>query len=318
MHDITIAGRHISDDSPAFVVAEIGNTHNGNVPLACELIKAIGAAGAHAVKLQKKTIDQLYSEALLAKPYDHYHSYGQTYGEHKRALEFDRWSFQKVMACAAEENLCCFSTAFDEPSVDFLLNLGMPAIKLPSGALTDTALQIYAAKSQIPIILSTGGGTIADVDRAVERMTAINPKLVLLQCTATYPCDFPELNLRCIVTMRDRYPDLVIGYSGHDQGIAMSLIAYTLGARVIEKHVTLDRGDKGGDHACALEPHGLSQLCRNLARTRDAMGDGVKVWYESERGPLSKMRRIPTAHGWQVTGELPPLSVPERITQETR
>ncbi len=196
-----------------------------------------------------------------------------------------------------------FATAFDEASADFLMRLDVPAIKVASGSVTDGPLLRHVATLGVPLIVSTGGSTWADVDAAVNILHNGRSSLALLHCTAAYPVhDFHELNLRAIIEMRARYPEIVIGWSGHDSGIAMSLVAYTLGARIIEKHFTLNRALKGTDQAFSLEPVGLTKLCRDLARAHAALGDGVKRLYESEHAPLAKMRRQITRAGWQITG----------------
>jgi sialic acid synthase len=137
----------------------------------------------------------------------------------------------------------------------------------------------------------------------VDLMANYTSQIAILHCTAAYPVrDFGELNLRCIATFRERYPEFVIGWSGHDSGIAMSVAAYTLGARIIEKHFTLNRANKGTDNAFSLEPSGLSKLVRDLQRAHGAMGDGVKKYLQSEVGPISKMRRRETPDGLRITG----------------
>jgi N-acetylneuraminate synthase/sialic acid synthase len=200
--------------------------------------------------------------------------------------------------------VACFSTAFDEPSVDKIVALGMPAIKIASGGLTDRPLLRYAAQAGVPIILSTGGGNYTDIDAAVDVITARHNKLAILHCTASYPVrDYRELNLSCIVALRQMYPTFVIGWSGHDSGIAMSTAAYVLGARIIEKHFTLNRANKGTDHAFSLEPAGLGKLVRDLSRAHAALGDGLKRYLPSEVGPISKMRRREQPDGsFRITG----------------
>jgi N-acetylneuraminate synthase/sialic acid synthase len=154
-----------------------------------------------------------------------------------------------------------------------------------------------------PLIVSTGGAGLDDVQRAYDAIMPINPHLAILQCTAGYPAAFEELDLRVIATFRERFPGAVIGFSSHDNGIAMPVAAYMLGARIVEKHFTLNRTMKGTDHAFSLEPLGLSKMVRDLERTYRAMGDGVKKIYESERAPIIKMgkslvvaRDLPTGH----------------------
>jgi sialic acid synthase len=304
MRTITIADRVISDDSPAYVIAEIGGNHGGCVDTALKMVRVAGACGADAVKFQCRENSTLYSQALLEQPYENENSYGKTYGEHREALEL---STQQLVHCRNEalmSKIECFSTAFDEPSVDKIVGLGMPAIKIASGGLTDQRLLRHAALSGLPIILSTGGGTMREIDIAVQLITCYTNKLAVLHCTAAYPVRcWEEHNLRCIQTLRDAYPELVIGWSGHDSGIALATAAYTMGARIIEKHFTLDRSAKGTDHAFSLEPAGLTKMVRDLKRTHAALGDGVKRYLQSEVSPIAKMRRRETPDGLRITGE---------------
>lgn len=302
--ELIIDGRRIGDDEPCYVIAEIGNNHGGDIRTACDLIDAAADAGAHAVKFQRRQNQTLYSRELLDKPYDNPHSFGPTYGTHREALELPAEAYASLVVRAYKRGVACFATAFDERSADDLeLHMEPPAYKIHSGGLTDTALLRHVACLGKPVILSTGGGSLREIDAAVATLLAHTSRIAVLHCTASYPCDYAELNLRCIQTLRERYPEVVIGWSGHDNGIAMSVAAYTLGARIIEKHFTLNRTMKGTDHAFSLEPAGLKKLCRDLARARVALGDGVKRCYPSEVGPISKMRRVPTAHGLQITGD---------------
>jgi N-acetylneuraminate synthase/sialic acid synthase len=153
------------------------------------------------------------------------------------------------------------------------------------------------------MILSTGGGTLSDVQRAYDTIMPINPQLCILQCTAAYPVEPEEMNLKVITTFRERFPEVVIGLSDHQNGIAMAVVAYALGARVIEKHFTINRAWKGTDHPFSLEPVGLRKLVRDLQRARCALGDGVKRRLPSEEKPLYKMgkklvaaRALPEGH----------------------
>lgn len=308
MRELIIEGRRIADDAPAYVIAEVGHNHGGSVETAKQMIHAAADSGAHAVKFQKRDNASLYSQALLDQPYDNEHSYGPTYGAHREALELTAEDFQQLQGVAGYREVTCFSTAFDEASADMLADLRMPAYKLASGSLTDLDLLTHVARIKKPMIISTGGGTMKDIDRAVNAIVPINPQVALLHCTASYPCAFEELNLRCIPVLRKEYPDLVIGWSGHDNGIAMSIAAYVLGARILERHFTLNRASKGTDHGFSLEPAGLKKLCRDLERARVALGDGVKRYYESERKPIAKMRRRLTDDGLKITGALDVLS----------
>ena len=179
----------------------------------------------------------------------------------------------------------------------------MPAYKIASGDLKSTPLLAHVARCGKPMVISTGGALIEDVQRAYETIMPINPQLAILQCTAGYPAAFEELDLRVIATYRDRFQGAVIGFSSHDNGISMPVAAFMLGARIVEKHFTLNRAMKGTDHAFSLEPVGLRKMVRDLERTHKAMGNGVKKIYESEKAPIIKMgkslvvaRDLPAGH----------------------
>ena len=289
VRELTIDGRRIADDTPCFVIAEIGHNHQGSVEQAKELFRAARDAGVDAVKLQKRDNAHLFTRALYESPYDNENSFGATYGEHREALELDRDAYAELRDLAAELGLVFFATAFDEASADLLAELGLPAYKIASGDLRNTPLLRHVAALGKPMIVSTGGATLEDVDRAMETITPINDQICLLQCTAAYPAAVEELNLAVITTLRERYPDVVVGLSDHQDGIAMATVAYMLGARVIEKHFTLSHAAKGTDHAFSLIPEGMRKLVRDLARVPVAMGDAEKRPLPSEEKPLQKM-----------------------------
>ena len=303
MLELVVDGRVIARDGPAYVIAEIGHNHQGDVEKAKALVRAARECGADAVKLQKRDNAQLYTRALYDAPYDNEHSFGRTYGEHREALELSAAEWLELREFSREEGITLFGTVFDEPSADFLHELDLPAFKIASGDLTNTPLLRHVAGLGRPIFLSTGGGTMDDVERAVDTILPLNAQLCVMQCTASYPCEVEELNLGVVESYRERFPDLVIGLSDHQSGIAMSLVGYMLGARVIEKHFTLNHAWKGSDHAFSLMPEGMRRLVRDLHRVPDAVGDGVKRPLASEARPLEKMgkklvatRDLPVGH----------------------
>jgi N-acetylneuraminate synthase/sialic acid synthase len=297
-------GKHdIGDHTPCYVIAEIGHNHQGSLEKARELFREAKLAGAHAVKLQKRNNRGLYTRAAYDKPYDNENSFGATYGEHREFLEFGLKEYRDLQGYAQELGIDFFATAFDVASADFLGALNVPAFKIASGDVKSIPLLKYVAAFGKPMIISTGGALIDDVQRAYEAIVPINPQLGLLQCTAGYPAAFEELDLRVVQQYRERFPGAVIGYSGHDNGIAMPVAAYVLGARIVEKHFTLNRAMKGTDHAFSLEPVGLRKMVRDLERTHKALGDGVKKIYDSEKAPILKMgkslvvaRNLPAGH----------------------
>jgi len=281
----------ITDDGDCYVIAEIGHNHQGDLEKAKSLFKAAKDCGADAVKLQKRHNKTLYTNAMYEQPYDNENSFGPTYGAHREALEFGKSEYRELKRYAAELGIDFFATAFDFKSVDFCEELDLPAYKIASGDLKNTPLLKRVAQTGKPMFLSTGGGTIDDVRRAYDSIMPISRKLCLLQCTAAYPAPPETLNLRVISTFREVFPDVVVGLSDHENGIAMAVAAYVLGARVIEQHFTLNHTWKGTDHVFSLEPIGMRKLVRDLRRVRVALGDGVKRALPCEEKPLFKMTK---------------------------
>ena len=297
MAKLMIDGVEIHDGTDCYVIAEIGHNHMGSLEVAMEMFRIAKECGADAVKLQKRDNKNLYTREMYDMPYLHRNSYGPTYGLHREALEFGWEEYRELKAYAQEIGITMFATAFDFASADFLAKLEVPAFKVASGDLTNIPLIKHIARFGKPMIVSTGGATMPDVQRAYDAIMSINPQLCLLQCTAAYPAEFAELNLNVIRTYRQRFKDVVVGLSSHDNGIAMAVAAYVLGARVIEKHFTLNHAAKGTDHPFSLEPQGLRKMVRDLRRTRLALGDGIKRIYDSEREPITKMaKKIVAAH----------------------
>jgi N-acetylneuraminate synthase/sialic acid synthase len=289
MRELTIGGKRISDDGGAYVVAEIGHNHQGSVETARDLIRAARDCGVDAVKFQKRENRVLFTRAFYDSPYDNENSFGLTYGAHREALELGREEWGELKRFARELEVAFVAAAFDVPSADFLHELGVDAFKLASGDLLNVPLIRHIAAFGKPILLSTGGGTLEDIGRAVDAVLPLNTQLCVLHCTASYPAEVEDLNLRVITTLRERYPELVIGFSDHHNGIAMSLVAYMLGARVVEKHFTLNHAWKGTDHPLSLMPEGMRKLVRDLRRAPVALGDSVKRPLPSEEPALRKM-----------------------------
>lgn len=296
--ELTIGFTRIYDDGDCYVIAEIGHNHQGSVDKAKELFRAAKECGVNAVKLQKRNNRTVYTKAMYDSPYDNENSFGLTYGAHREALEFGRDEYVELQRYAEEIGVTFFATAFDFESADFLQSLDIPAYKIASGDLTNLPLLTHVARIGKPMIVSTGGGTDADVQRLYDAVMPINSRLCLLQCTASYPTEPSDMNLRVIATFRERYPDVVIGLSDHQNGIAMADVAYILGARVIEKHFTLNRAWKGTDHSYSLEPEGMRKLVRDLRRVRVALGSADKQPLAVEKKPLFKMgKKLVAARG---------------------
>ncbi len=289
---VPIGERLVGYAQPVYVIAEIGINHNGDLDAARRLIDVAADAGADAVKFQKRTPE-------LCTPRDQWEVRRETpwgemsYLEYRHRVEFDRDDYVAIDAHCRTRSIDWFASCWDEPSVDFMEEFSPPAYKIASASVTDLDLIRRAVRTGVPVICSTGMSTLDEIDRAVSEL---NPgAAILTHSTSTYPCPIEELNLHVIGSLRDRYK-LPVGYSGHETGLAPSVAAAVLGACVVERHITLDRTMWGSDQAASLEPHGLQRLVRDIRVVERALGDGVKVVYESEEGPRKKLRRVSSGH----------------------
>lgn len=289
--EIVINKNIISDNGHCYIIAEVGNNHQGDLEKAKEMFMVAKECGVDAVKLQKRDNRSLYTKTLYSKPYENRNSFGSTYGAHREFLEFGKSEYLELMEYAKSLELDLFATAFDFNSADFLEDIGVPAYKVASGDLTSIPLLKHIAEKGKPIILSTGGGTLDDIQRAYDAIMPINTQLCLLQCTAAYPAEPQDLNLNVISKLRELFPEVIVGLSDHENGIAMAVAAYVLGARVVEKHFTLNHTWKGTDHAFSLEPIGMKKLVRDLRRVPLALGTGIKEPVDIEKAPIEKMRK---------------------------
>jgi len=287
VREVRLGDRPVGDGHPAFVLAEIGINHNGDVSNAKKLIDVAVFAGCEAVKFQKRTVDVVYTPEELAKPRES--PFGETNGDLKRGLELGQPEYEEIDAYCRSKGIAWTASCWDEASVDFIDQFDPPFYKIASASLTDDALLRHTRAKGKPIVLSTGMSTVEQVDHAVDVLGKND--LVLLHTCSTYPAQYPELNLRVIATLRERY-DVPIGYSGHETGIASSVAAAVLGACIVERHVTLDRSLWGSDHAASLEPNGIIRVIRDIRLVEQALGDGAKTVLPSEVPIMQKLRRV--------------------------
>jgi N-acetylneuraminate synthase len=287
MATIQIGNRKVGDGESCYIIGEIGINHNGDLEIAKKLIGLAVATGCDAVKFQKRTVDVVYTAEELAKPRES--PFGATNGDLKRHLEFGQEQYAAIAAYCRELKIAWFASCWDEGSVDFIDKFDPPAYKIASASLTDHALLRHHRAKGKPVILSTGMSTIEQVDAAVEALGTKN--LVLMHTCSTYPSQYNELNLRAMLTLRDRY-HVPVGYSGHESGLAPTLGAVAMGACMIERHITLDRAMWGSDQAASLGPSGFTRLVRDIRLLEQSMGDGVKRVVPSEVPIMKKLRRV--------------------------
>jgi N-acetylneuraminate synthase len=285
---IEIGGRRVGDGKPAFVVAEIGINHNGEVAIAKQLVDVAIAAGCDAVKFQKRTPELCVPLEQRDMPRET--PWGViTYLEYRERIEFDADDYADIDAYCTARGIPWFASCWDVPSVDFIERFAPPCYKVASPSLTDTDVRTRVGETGRPVILSTGMSTMEQIRAAVARLPL--DRLVLAHSTSTYPCNPSELNLHMIATLRDAFP-CPIGYSGHEVGLQTTVAAVALGACLVERHVTLDRAMWGSDQAASVEPAGLTRLVRDIRVVEAALGDGVKRVHDSELASQARLRRI--------------------------
>ena len=287
---ITLAGRPIGAGHPCRVVAELGINHNGSVQIAEALIDAAVAAGADAVKLQKRTVEVVYMPEDLARPRES--PFGTTNGDLKRALEFDARQYAEIDAHCRARRIPWFASAWDVESVAFLDAFDVPAHKVASACLTDLALIAAMTKAGKPLILSTGMSTPEEIAAASRSVESSGTSYALLVTTATYPAPIDQLHLRRLATLQAWYPQIPIGYSGHETGLWTTLCAVAMGASIVERHLTLDRSAWGTDHAASLEPHALKKLIEEIRSFERAAGSSEIRRLPGEAAAWEKLRRV--------------------------
>ena len=281
----TIAG----DGHPVYVIAEIGINHNGSLDVAKKLIEGAANAGCNAVKFQKRTPE-------LCVPMDQRNierdtPWGRmTYMDYRYKVEFGFDEYSEIDRFCREKGIAWFASCWDEEAVDFMEQFNPPCYKAASASLTDLTLLKKTKDTGRSLIISTGMSTMEEVDAAVNALGREN--LLIAHTNSTYPCPVEELNLRMITTLKNLYPEVPIGYSGHEVGLATTWAAVALGAVFVERHVTLDRAMWGSDQAASVEISGMSRLVSNIRDIEKALGDGVKRVYDGEAAARKKLRRV--------------------------
>lgn len=287
--EVKVGSRFIGDGHPVFVVGEIGINHNGDVGIAKKIIAGAKHAGCDAVKFQKRTPE-------ICTPKDQWNierdtPWGRmTYIDYRHKVEFGEKEYSEIDKYCKEIGMIWFSSCWDEDAVDFIEKFNPPLYKTASAALTDFSLLEKHKKLNKPIMMSTGMSTIEQIEKAISYMDKNN--LMIAHATSAYPCKNEELNLRMIETLKQKYPEIPIGYSGHEVGLAPTWAAVALGACFVERHITLDRAMWGTDQAASVEIGGMERLVSSIRDIEKSLGDGVKKVYDSELGQIKKLRRV--------------------------
>ena len=290
MKTVRIGNREFGQRQPTFIVAEIGINHNGQLDLAKQLIAMAKSAGCDAVKFQKRTVDVVYSLEELARPRES--PFGTTNGDLKRGLELGKNEYDEIDRYCREVGIEWFASPWDEGSVDFLMQYDIPCIKIASPCATDRGLLRHCVSTGKPLLISTGMCDLPLIRKIVGTVTEWGGETACLyHCISTYPTRSDELNLLGIQTLQREFPDMPVGYSGHEVGVATTLMAVVLGAASVERHITLDRAMWGSDQAASLEAPGLTRLVRDIRVWEMARGDGQITVNEREKPIEAKLRR---------------------------
>lgn len=297
----SIGDRPVGIDHPVYITGEIGINHNGDLENAIALIDIAADAGCDAVKFQKRTPE-------ICTPRDQWDierdtPWGRmTYIDYRHRVEFGEEEYRAIAEHSAKRGIHWFASPWDTEAVDFLDQFDVPAHKVASASLTDDELLRRLRATGKTIILSTGMSTPKQIRHAVEVLGSEN--IILLHATSTYPAKAEELNLRMIHTLQSEFPNVPIGYSGHETGLQTTLAAVALGAVFVERHITLDRAMWGSDQAASVEPQGLQRLVRDIRTITESLGDGVKKVYEGELAAMKKLRRVPGVVAEQASPQL--------------
>ena len=285
-----IGDRLVGPGQPVYVIGEIGINHNGDLRTALALVDQAKAAGMDAVKFQKRT-------PQVCTPRDQWEverdtPWGRmTYLDYRHRVEFGAAEYRQIDEYCREVGIDWFASPWDIESVDFLGGYAPPAYKVASACLTDDGLLRALRATERTVILSTGMSSPEQIRHAVEVLGSRN--IVLCHATSTYPAPPEQLNLRMINTLQAEYPNVPIGYSGHEVGLQTTLCAVALGAVLVERHITLDRSMWGSDQAASVEPEGMRRLVRDIRVLEASLGDGVKQVYPQELDAMRKLRRVP-------------------------
>lgn len=287
--EIKVGNRMIGDGSPVFIIAEIGINHNGSIEVAKKLIEGAKAAGVDAVKFQKRTPE-------ICVPKDQWYierdtPWGRmTYIDYRNKVELKKEDYQIIDKFCKMRDIMWFASCWDEEAVDFINQFNVPLCKTASASLTDTKLLNKHKLLNKPVIISTGMSTMEEIEESVKVFE--NKNILVAHSTSVYPCPNEELNLQMITTLREKYPQTPIGYSGHETGLSPTWAAVALGASFVERHITLDRAMWGSDQAASVEVNGFHRLIRNIRDIETALGDGIKRVYKSELSAREKLRKI--------------------------
>ncbi|XP_048014788.1 sialic acid synthase-like [Megalobrama amblycephala] len=309
-------GRKIGGSNPCFIIAEIGQNHQGDIEIAKKMIRMAKDCGADCAKFQKSEIEHRFTKQALERPYTSPHAWGPTYGAHKHHLEFSHQQYRELQQYASEVGIFFTASGMDEMAVEFLHEINVPFFKVASADTNNIPYLEKTAKKGRPMVISSGMQSMETMRCVYQTVKKHNPNFTFLQCTSAYPLPLEHVNLSLIPEFQKDFPDIPIGYSGHETGIHASVAAVALGAKVLERHVTLDKSWKGSDHSASLEPAELAELVKAIRTVEMAMGSPIKQMLPCEASCHSKLgksvvARKPLQKGQTLTLDMLTVKVAE-------
>jgi len=288
MNSLVIDNTKINSENPVYIIAEIGINHNGDMNNVFKLIDIASEAGCNAVKFQKRTPE-------LAVPESEWDIRRETpwgemsYIDYKRKIELSINQYKEIDNYCKQKQITWFASCWDEQSVEQLAEINISCFKIASASLTDYKTINSMLEYDIPVIMSTGMSTFMEIKESVNKFK--DRTIGLMHATSSYPCPPEELNLNMIKTLSNEFPNHIIGYSGHETGLSTTSVAVAFGAKIVERHITLDRAMWGTDQSASLAPSGLRSLVGHIRTIEKSLGDGVKKVYDSELPSRKKLRR---------------------------
>ena len=289
MNIVKVGKKEVSAISPTYLIAEIGINHNGDLNIAKKLIEESAKAGFDAVKFQKRTVDVVFTKEELLRPRESI--FGDTNGALKHGLEFGTNEYSEISEYCKKLGIDWFASPWDVESLNFLEKFDVVAHKVASACLTDRALLQAMRKTGKPVFISTG---MSSIDQVREALGLLDPKnTIMMHAVSVYPAKPEQLNIGWMEDLKKNFPDIPVGYSGHEAGVTPSVIAVAkYGAVCVERHVTLDRAMWGSDQSASLEPQGMERVVKYIRSIPVVSGTGSKTILEEEKPILEKLRRV--------------------------
>lgn len=301
--EVILKNIKIGDKYDIQLIGEIGQNHNGDIEMAKKLIDICNETGIKLIKFQKRDIKNEFTPEEYNREYNSIHSYGKTYGEHREFLEFSKEQHIELKKYCDDRELIYFCTACDINSLKMCEEIGCPFYKVASRDITNIPLLQELGKLNKTVIISTGMANYDDIELCLKTLNLHDSKVIIMQCTSNYPCLYEDVNLNVIKTFKKKYNN-VIGFSDHTQDILSAVIAGSLGANIIEKHITLDKNGKGSDHRGSSTKEELMLLNKYLINIKNILGNSEKKLLDSTILSKKKLMKSLTTNKYLMKNQI--------------